>query len=76
MSKARILNNNLLVESTLSLNPEIFGTLEQAFLLMQERLRVFASDRKFSQNMAVAFGEGIATVPLQTAWLGGDVLIK
>jgi uncharacterized repeat protein (TIGR01451 family) len=72
MSKARILNN-LLVESTLTLNPEIFGTLQQAFLLVQERLRVFASDRKFSQNMALAFGEGIATVPLQTAWLGGDV---
>lgn len=73
MSKTRILNNGVLVESTLTLNPEIFGTLEQAFLLVQERLRVFASDTEFSQNIALAFGEGIVTEPLQTAWLAGDV---
>ncbi|MBH8572454.1 DUF11 domain-containing protein [Nostocaceae cyanobacterium CENA369] len=73
MSKTRILSNNLLIESTLTLNPEIFGTLEQAFLLVQKRLQVFASDTKFSHNMVLAFGEGIVTEPLQRAWLAGDV---
>ncbi|WP_138505531.1 Ig-like domain-containing protein [Nostoc sp. PA-18-2419] len=73
MSKTRILNNGVLVESTLTLNPELIGTLEQVFLLVQERLRVFASDTGFSQNIALAFGEGIVTEPLQTAWLAGDV---
>lgn len=76
MSKTRILNNGVLVESTLSLNLKIFGTLEQAFLLVQEQLRVFASDTKFSQNIALAFAEGLATELLQTAWLGEDVLLK
>jgi uncharacterized repeat protein (TIGR01451 family) len=73
MSKTHILSNNLLVESNLILNPEIFGTLEQAFLLLQNQLRIFANDTKFSQNMALAFGEGITTDPLQTAWLAVNV---
>lgn len=37
------------------------------------RLRIFASDTGFSHNMALAFGEGIVTEPLHTAWLAGDV---
>ncbi|HIK08062.1 MAG TPA: hypothetical protein IGS40_25820, partial [Trichormus sp. M33_DOE_039] len=75
MNNTYILSGNLVVESPLSVDTTTLGTLEQALVLVQERLRAFADDSDFAQKMAVAFGEGAAVDFLRTTWLAGDFSI-
>jgi hypothetical protein len=76
MSKTYILSNNLLLEPNLRFNTEIFGSPEQAFLLLQNKLRVLSIVQKFTQNMTLAFGEDRLTETLHTPWLCGNALIE
>jgi hypothetical protein len=75
MNKAYILNNTLLVESSIIIDPTLLTALEQALVLVQQRLQTFASDVEFAQKMTVAFGEDVEVNSLRAAWLTGDFSI-
>ncbi|MBD2492423.1 Calx-beta domain-containing protein, partial [Aulosira sp. FACHB-615] len=75
MNNTYILPNNLVVESPLSIDTNILSSLEQALILVQERLQAFASEPEFTQKIAVAFGDTADADSLQTAWLAGDLSI-
>ncbi|BBD63171.1 YD repeat-containing protein (plasmid) [Nostoc sp. HK-01] len=75
MNNTYILHNNLVVESPLSIDTNIFSSLEQALILVQERLQAFAGEPEFTQKIAVAFGDTADADSLKTAWLAGDLSI-
>ncbi|WP_103123724.1 Calx-beta domain-containing protein, partial [Nostoc cycadae] len=75
MNNTYILPNNLVVESPLSIDTNILSSLEQALILVQERLQAFTSEPEFTQKIAVAFGDTADADSLQTAWLAGDLSI-
>ncbi|MBE9210617.1 tandem-95 repeat protein [Nostoc sp. LEGE 06077] len=68
MNNTYILHNNLVVESPLSVKPTILVALEQALVLVQERLQAFANESEFAQKIAIAFGEGNEVDSLRMAW--------
>jgi hypothetical protein len=73
--KSCLLAHSFLVETALSLDPLSLTTLEQAFLLLQERLRSFANEPDFSQKLALAFGNSFdaeAAQGLAQAWRSED----
>ncbi|MBD2302223.1 Calx-beta domain-containing protein [Nostoc sp. FACHB-190] len=72
MNNTYILHNNLVVQSPLSVEPTILVALEQALVLVQERLQAFANEPDFAQKMAIAFGEKTEVDLLKTAWLSED----
>ncbi|MBD2491991.1 calcium-binding protein, partial [Aulosira sp. FACHB-615] len=75
MNNTYILHNNLVVKSPLSVKPTILIALEQALVLVQERLQAFANEPDFAQKMAIAFGEKTEVGLLKTAWLAEDFSI-
>ncbi|MBD2302707.1 hypothetical protein [Nostoc sp. FACHB-190] len=75
MNNTYILHNNLVVESPLSVDTTTLVALEQALILVQERLQAFAGEPEFAQKIAVAFGDTADTDSLRTAWLAGDLSI-
>ena len=54
------------------LNPDVIPSLEQALLLAQEQLKLFASDTEFFAKMKMAFGENTDASELQDDWSTGD----
>ncbi|MGB7441851.1 MAG: hypothetical protein WA919_12340, partial [Coleofasciculaceae cyanobacterium] len=75
MNNSYILGNNLLVKSPLIVDPALLIYLEEALVLVQQRLQAFASEADFTRNMAVAFGEEAEVDSLEAAWLAGDLSI-
>lgn len=69
MNNTYIIRNNLVIESPLIIDATMLGVLDQALVLVQERLRVFADDPEFAQKMTLAFGQGNEVDSLKTAWL-------
>ncbi|BAY22229.1 hypothetical protein NIES2100_19920 [Calothrix sp. NIES-2100] len=72
MNNARIAGKNLIVKSSLILDPTQLTHVEQALFLAQDYLQNFASEQDFGQKMAIAFGEGVNVDSLATAWITGD----
>ena len=71
MTISHFLADSFLVETTLTPDLLSLAGLEQAFLLVRERLRNFAGDPAFSAKLALAFGgsfDGQAAQGLVQAW--------
>ncbi|MBN3957445.1 cadherin-like domain-containing protein [Nostoc sp. NMS8] len=72
MKNAHVPGKNLIVKSSLILDPTQLTSVEQALFLAQENLQTFTSEPDFSQKMAIAFGEGANVDSLRTAWSAND----
>ncbi|WP_353932772.1 hypothetical protein WJM97_09350 [Okeanomitos corallinicola TIOX110] len=70
-----VLSNNLVIDSSVSLDATIINALDQVHLLVQQRLQAFAHQPEFTEKMGLAFGIGVEVDFLRTAWLAGDYSI-
>ncbi len=53
-------------------NQELLASLEQAILLSESRLQIFAEDSQFQEKMKLAFGETVDPSALNSAWIEDD----
>lgn len=72
MKNAHVPGKNLIVKSSLILDPSQLTPVEEALVLAQQYLGNFTSEPDFGQKMAIAFGEGANVDSLRTAWSAND----
>ena len=75
MKNNYILSNNLLIESSINIDPVLLTSLEDALILIRQELHSFANQADFVEKMTAVFGEEIGVYSLKTAWMLGDFSI-
>ncbi len=64
--------NALSVDAVAALAPELRAALDEAVVIAQGQLRLFAEDEAFGAKVALAFGEDAEIGGLRAAWRAGD----
>lgn len=75
MANATISSKNIIVKSSLTLDPTQLFSVEQALVLAQDYLQNFARKPDFIDRLAIVFGEGANIDSFGTEWLSGDFSI-
>ncbi|MHC5737927.1 hypothetical protein [Nostoc sp.] len=75
MANVTITSKNIIVQSSLTLDPTQLFPVEQALVLAQDYLQNFARKADFRDRLSIVFGEGANFDLLGTEWLSGDFSI-
>ncbi len=75
MANVTISSKNIIVQSSLVLDPTQLFPVEQALVLAQDYLQNFARKPDFRDKLSIVFGEGANFDLLETEWLSGDFSI-
>lgn len=75
MANVTISSKNIIVQSSLNLDPTQVFPVEQALVLAQDYLQNFARKPDFRDRLSIVFGEGANFDLLGTEWLSGNFSI-